>query len=187
MSVRLVDFRAEDVERIERWFDDLETQERLGGREWIRRAPPLLSSPINEEFRGMTVTGRRMWLSLAETDEPVAFVDAEMYDRYAAWDGSDWNHPRISDIVEVPSMSLAVVVDPARRGGGLGAATIRAVVEHPDVAHIGLFFGGVEVDHISSIRCTEKAGFRLRSPEPDFEGMLYYSLERQPAGRPVAR
>jgi RimJ/RimL family protein N-acetyltransferase len=75
-------------------------------------------------------------------------------------------------------MSLALVVDPRRRRRGLGAATIGAVVEHPDVAHIRLFFGGVDVDNTGSIRCLEKAGFRPRSPEPDFEGMLCYSLER---------
>jgi RimJ/RimL family protein N-acetyltransferase len=52
------------------------------------------------------------------------------------------------------------------------------VVEHPDVAHVLLFFGSVEADNIASIRCLAKAGFLLRSEEPDFEGMLHYSLER---------
>lgn len=91
--VSLVDFRAEDVERIEPWFDDQETQVRLGGRDWIRREPSFLWLTVGGEFRGKIVTGRRMWLSLDESGEPVAFVDGEMYDRYAAWDGSDWDHP----------------------------------------------------------------------------------------------
>ena len=112
---RLVDFRAEDVERIERWFDDPETQQRLGGRDWIRGAPTLLQLTLADEYRGKVVTGRRMWLALDKVGAPVAFIDGETYDRYAAWDGSDWDHLVVSDMVDVPSMGLSLVVDPKRR------------------------------------------------------------------------
>jgi RimJ/RimL family protein N-acetyltransferase len=176
--VRLVPFTAEDVEGIESWFDDLETQRRLGGRDWIRREPSLLGLMVGDVFRGRNVTGRRMWLSMDELDEPVAVVDGEMYERYATWDGSDWDHPVVWDVVEAPSMGLTLVVDPARRRRGYGTATLRAIVEHPDVSHIQLFFGGVEQDNVASIACLTRAGFHLRSPEPNFEGMLFYSLER---------
>ena len=178
MGVRLVEFRAEDVGRIEPWFDDAETQDRLGGRDWIRRMPSLLELTIGDEFRGKLVTGRRMWLALDEAGTPVAFLDAEMYNRYSAWDGSDWDHPVVSDVVELPSMGFTLVVDPARRRRGYGTATIRGIVAHPDVSYVRLFFGSAEADNIASIRCLMKAGFRLRSPTPDFEGMLHYSLER---------
>lgn len=183
MSVRLVYFGAEDIAPIESWFDDAETQKRLGGREWIRRMPSLLALTIGDEFRGKLVIGRRMWLALDEGGSPVAFVDTELYDRYAAWDGSDWGHPVVSDVVEVPSAGFVLVVDPARRGQGYGMAAIHAVVAHPDLSHVCLFFGGVEADNIASIRCLTKAGFRLRSPEADFEGMLYYSHERECSSR----
>lgn len=53
-----MDFTARDVERIEPWFDDPETQLRLGGRDWIRREPPLLGLTVGDEFRGKLVTGR---------------------------------------------------------------------------------------------------------------------------------
>lgn len=141
MSVLLVEFRAEDVARIEQWFDDAETQRRLGGRAWIRRMPSLLHSTVGDEFRGKFVTGRRMWLALDEAGAPVAFVDGEMYDRYCAWDGSDWDHPVVSDIVERRSMGFSLVVDPERRREGYGAATIRAVVGHSGLTPIHLLFG----------------------------------------------
>ena len=176
--VPVVPFTVEDVERIEPWFDDLETQRRLGGRDWIRREPSLLGLTIGDEFRGKNITGRRMWLSLDQLGGPVAFIDGETYDRYAAWDGSDWEYPVVSDVVDAPSMGLTLVVDFARRGRGYGTATLRAVVEHPDVSHIRLFFGAVEQDNAASITCLMRAGFHLRSPQPDFEGMLFYSLER---------
>lgn len=176
--MRLVDFQAEDVPAIAGWFDDPETQLRLGGRNWIMRAPSLLSLPTGDEFRGKIATGRRMWLSLDTDSVRVAFADGETYDRYAAWDGTNREHPVISDIVTVPSMGLTLVVDPGRRRHGYGAATLAAVVEHPDNKRIRLFFGAVDVDNVASARCLAKAGFLLRSHEPDFEGMLVYSLER---------
>ena len=184
--MRLVDFGAEDIERIERWFDDPETQQRLGGRDWIRRAPTLLQLTPGDEYRGKVVTGRRMWLALDNVGAPVAFIDGEMYDRYAAWDGSDWDHPVVSDVVDVPSMGLSLRVDPKRRCLGYGSATILAVVEHQDLVHIRLFFGSVEADNVASIRCLAKSGFVLRSAQRDFEGMLHYSLEAQPIGGTLA-
>jgi RimJ/RimL family protein N-acetyltransferase len=174
----LVDFTPRDVERIEHWFDEQETKSRLGGRDWIRNEMALLGATLGDEFRGKLVTGRMMWLALDANDEPVAFVDGETYDRYTAWDGSDWDHPIVSDVVEVPSIGLALVVDPARRRSGYGTATLRAVVDHPDVSHVRLFFGGVDHDNVASIACLERSGFRPRSTEPDFEGMVYYALER---------
>jgi RimJ/RimL family protein N-acetyltransferase len=177
-GVRLVEFGPDDVDRIERWFDDAETRRWLGGPDWIRRAPSLLTATIGEEFRGKTVTGRRMWLGLDEAGEPVSFVDGETYDRYAAWDGSDWDHPVVSDVVEVPSMGLTVVVDPRRRRHGFGSGTLRAVIEHPQTSDARMFFGSVDADNAASIACVRRAGFHMRSPEPDFEGMLHFSFER---------
>lgn len=178
MHLRLVEFGPHDVDRIEPWFDDTETKRWLGGRDWIRREPSLLTATIGDEFRGKRVTGRMMWLGLDEASEPVSFVDGETYDRYAAWDGSDWDHPVVSDVVAVPSMALALVVDPRRRRDGFGSVTLRAVIEHPETLGVRLFYGGVEAENASAIACVRRAGFRLRSPEPDFEGMLHFSFDR---------
>lgn len=181
MRLHLEVFRPQDVRKIESWFDDSDTQGWIGGRDWIRRAPSLLELTIGDEFRGKVVTGRRMWLSVDDHGVPAAFVDAELYDRYAAWDGSNQKEPVISDVVDLPSMGITLVVDPARRGRGLGSATLRAIAEEPELNHVGLFFGSVEVGNLASIRCFEKAGFVLRSDRPDFERMLHLSHERSSA------
>ena len=120
-----------------------------------------------------------MWVSLDEHGDAVGFVDAETYERYAAWDGRDPASPVISEVVEIPSIGLVFVVDPRRRREGLGAATIRAVIAHPSVAHVGFFFACIDHDNLASVRCAERAGLRCRSAEPSFEGMLCYSLERR--------
>ena len=158
MHVDLVPFGPDDVSRIEPWFDDAETQRWLGGRDWIRREPELLTKTIGDEYRGKVVTDRKMWLGLDETGEPVSFTDGETYDRYAAWDGSDRDQPVVSDVVDVPSMGLVLVVDPTRRRRGYGSATLRAVMAQPATADIRLFTAGIEADNVASIACARRAG-----------------------------
>ena len=75
-------------------------------------------------------------------------------------------------------MGFSLVVDPARRRQEYGTATIRAIVDLPDLSPIRLFFRSVEADNIASIRRLMKAGLRLRTPEPDFEGMVHCSTEK---------
>jgi RimJ/RimL family protein N-acetyltransferase len=181
--VRLVPFTVGHVQALEPWFDDPETIARLGDRSWIRRAPSLLELSIGAEYRGKVTTGRRMWVSLDERDSPVGFVDGETYDRYADWDGADPDRPLTSDIVEVPSMGMVWVVDPARRREGIGAETIRAVVADPALRHIGLFFADIDADNVASMRCAEAAGFRRRARASNFEGMVCYSFQRSAASQ----
>jgi RimJ/RimL family protein N-acetyltransferase len=177
-AVNLVAFDAEQLNALETWFDDPETQRRLGGRPWIRRALSLLDLPIGQDFRGMVTTGRYAWVALDEVEAPVGYVDGETYERYAAWDGTDPQHPVISDIVNMPSMGLGYVIDPSRRRRGYGVATLRAVQSHPDVSHVQLFFAGIDHDNVASQRYVERAGFTKRQAEPDFEDMLWYSRSR---------
>ena len=70
------------------------------------------------------------------------------------------------------------MIDPALRGGGLGRAMIATLTDQPELRLVELFEAGVEPENIASRRCLEAAGFRLRSVEPDFEGMLYYRAWR---------
>ncbi len=55
---------------------------------------------------------------------------------------------------------------------------IAALTEQPELHLVELFEAGVEPANTASRRCLEAAGFRLRSEEPDYEGMLYYGAQR---------
>jgi hypothetical protein len=174
---RLVKFRPHHVDRIEAWFDDAETQRWLGGRDWIRRAPSLLTPTIGDEFRGKTVTARMMWVGLDEADELVSFVDGETYDRYAAWDGSTgtilWSPMSLRFRPWVwPSSSTRGAVDRLRIDNAPGRD--RAARDVGCEAVLRQRRGG----NAASIACVRRAGFRLRSPRPVFEGMLHFSFER---------
>ena len=63
---------------------------------------------------------------------------------------------------------------------GIGGA-IRAVLAAPEPAHIELFSAGVEPANAGSVGCLRKAGFEPLDPEPDWEGVVYYSRLRHPA------
>ena len=177
-EVGLVPFAPEHLATLEPWFDDPETRLRLGDRSWIRRALRLLADPPEGEFRGKNVTGRHMWVSLDQSGALVGYVDGETYDRYAKWDGEGPEGAIISDLVPVPSMGLTWVIDPKKRKQGFCVATIRAVLAHPDLLRIRLFFAEIDSDHVASARCAERAGFTRRYAEPDFERMLHFTLER---------
>jgi RimJ/RimL family protein N-acetyltransferase len=55
---------------------------------------------------------------------------------------------------------------------------ITTVTTVPELAHITLFTAGVEPGNAASVGCLLKAGFRPLSPEPDWEGIVYYALFR---------
>jgi hypothetical protein len=59
-----------------------------------------------------------------------------------------------------------------------GARRYLARIGARPVGYIELFEAGVEPDNTASRRCLQAAGFELRTPRPDFEGMLYYQLAR---------
>ena len=61
------------------------------------------------------------------------------------------------------------------------AAMVRAVLAAPGLEHIQLFAAGVEPANAGSVGCMRKAGFEPLNPEPDWEGVVYYSRFRRPA------
>jgi len=159
---------------VEPWFDDPETRRWLGDRDWIRRAVRLIAAPAGATFEGRIVTGRRMWVALAGAgepgDEPVGFVDAETYDRAPDWLGGHAASAR-------SSAGLAWVVAPARRRAAIGSAMLRAALHHPEVAHVGVAFAGIEPANEASVALARRIGMTPRT-EPDDEGVVYFAVER---------
>ncbi|MGX5657209.1 GNAT family N-acetyltransferase [Geodermatophilus nigrescens] len=75
-------------------------------------------------------------------------------------------------------MGAAYVVAPSRRGQGVGAATLRALVADPGTADVEQFVLGIEPDNAASLRAAAAAGFARRTAEPDAEDMVYLHLRR---------
>jgi len=170
-------FTSADAGRIEHWFDDPEVRHRLGGRPWIHRAVRLLDEQPGEWFRGRIVLRAHAWLALDDDETPVAFVGGEVYDRWVRYHGEGPSGPLLSDEDRRRAIGLAYAVDPARWGRGHGHGALRAVVAHPDVVDVALFFCGIDADNIASQRCCAAAGFGLIDAAPDHEDMLYFRRE----------
>jgi ribosomal protein S18 acetylase RimI-like enzyme len=143
---------------------------------------------VGEEFRGSVQTGAYRYLAHAG-DVPVGYVGCGTFDRLTEYGGEGPDGPIITRTVEVPTGSIAFLVDPNARRRGLGRAMIKALMSEPQLAFVELFEAGVEPKNVASCRCLEGAGFRLRSERPDVEGMLYYragAATPDPNSRPTA-
>ena len=157
------------------WFEHPEVRRRLGGPEWPARELRLMARTEPDEYRGKTALRAHSWVALAD-GRPVGKVGGDVYDRWARYDGSDPDRPVVTAVEPGPAMGLALVVDPARWGQGVGRGMLGAVLAHPDVADVVLFALGIDADNLASRRCAEAAGFRPDDPEPDWEGTVYYLL-----------
>jgi RimJ/RimL family protein N-acetyltransferase len=151
-EIRLVALTADTLALAEPWFQDEQTRRWLGGPGWPALVLRLALDPP-AEYRGRRVTGSFAWLAYAE-GQPVGLVDVE---RYA--DGT---------------AGLALVVDPARRGQGLGQRIIRAVLAHQELGGTELVRVGIEPDNQASVRCFTAVGFAAEANEPDWEGVVYF-------------
>jgi RimJ/RimL family protein N-acetyltransferase len=151
-EIQLVALTADTLALAEPWFQDEQTRRWLGGPGWPALVLRLALDPP-AEYRGRRVTGRFAWLAYAE-GQPVGLVDVE---RYA--DGT---------------AGLALVVDPARRGQGLGGRIIQAALAHPELGGTELVRAGIEPDNQASVRCFTAVGFAAEATEPDEEGVVYF-------------
>ena len=154
-QVVLRPFTAESLSTVAPWFDDAETQRRLGGREWPESLLRLVAEPPSEH-RGHLVRERLGWIASRDGSD-VALVDTEIYT-----DGT---------------AAIAFVVDPRRRRQGIGAATLVAIGSHLARAYgVELRVGGIEPENTASVRCARAAGFVAKAAEPDEEGFIYHEL-----------
>lgn len=103
---------------------------------------------------------------------------AVFFDRSTEYVGEGPDGPIIRESIEVLTGSITYVIDPAVRGQGLGRSMIRAMVSRSELSSVRLFEAGVVPENIASIRCLMAAGFQCGNSDPDFEGMLYFTLSR---------
>ncbi|WP_336028953.1 GNAT family N-acetyltransferase [Geodermatophilus sp. FMUSA9-8] len=174
-TVSLVPFEPEHLLAVQPWFDDPETRRRLGGREWPTRELAVRGTRWTEEFRGRRVLRSCAFVALDDDGVLVAQVGGDVYDRWTTWD------PVAERVLETDgrrTMGAAYVVAPSRRGQGVGAATLRALVADPGTADVEQFVLGIEPDNTASLRAAAAAGFTPRTAEPDAEDMVYLHLRR---------
>ena len=136
---------------IEPWFDDAETIRYLGGREWVRESLALMRKTPGVEFRGHRVLARYVWVVFNEENQPVALVDAELYDD--------------------DTTALALIVAPSVRGRGIGSRVLIAFAEREELKNVQSIIGGVKPENVACLDCLRKVGFTI-SEQPDEEGML---------------
>jgi RimJ/RimL family protein N-acetyltransferase len=176
-QVNLQPLTRSDLLTVEPWFEDNETSQYLGGRDWPGRMLDLSERVVGTEFRGATQTGDQRFLA-RHSGRPVGYIDCGVFDRWTEYAGEDDHGPIISDSIEVVTGSIAFVIDPAVRRQGLGRSMIRALVARPELSEVRLFEAGVDPENVASIRCLVAADFQPHNIEPDFEGMLYFIFLR---------
>jgi len=167
-----------DLPAVLAWFEYPDTQRFLGGPDWPEAMLTNANRSIGATFRGATQTGAHHYLALV-ADNPVGYIDCGTFDRCTVYYGGEGpDGPIIAESIDVATGSIAFVIDPQVRRRGLGRAMIAALTEQPELHLVELVEAGVEPANTASRRCLEAAGFRLRSEEPDYEGMLYYRAQR---------
>ena len=174
-SVVLRRLTTRDLPGIVGWFQDPDTSRFLGGPDWPAAMLANAQGAVGTAFRGARQTAADHFLALTN-GVPVGYVDCGTFDGCAVSGGEGQDGPIILDTIEAITGAIAFTVDPARRREGFATQMIRALIEHPDLGTVELFEAGVEPENHASRRTLEAAGFRLRSPEPDCEEMLYYEL-----------
>jgi ribosomal protein S18 acetylase RimI-like enzyme len=162
-----------DLATITPWFEDADTRRYLGGADWPAAMLDHAERAIAETFRGAVQTAAHHYL--AEVDgRAVGYIDCGTFDRATVYAGEAPDGPVITESIELATGSVAFAVDPAVRRRGVGRAMIAALLARPELAFVELFDAVVEPENVACRRCLERAGFCARSPEPDYEGFLYY-------------
>lgn len=170
-----------DLAAITPWFEDADTRRYLGGPDWPAAMLDHAQRAIGETFRGAVQTAAHHYLA-QDDGRTVGYIDCGTFDRATVYGGEGPDGPIITDSIEVATGSIAFAIDPADRGRGVGRVMIAALLARPELAFVEPFEAGVEPDHVACRRCLESAGFCVRSPQPDYEGFLYYRAARPAAG-----
>jgi RimJ/RimL family protein N-acetyltransferase len=63
-------------------------------------------------------------------------------------------------------LAVGICVDPARRRRGVGAAALRALIEHPDYADESVLLAVSDAANAACAACLQSVGFRLVDGDP---------------------
>ncbi len=171
-----------DLAAITPCFEDSDTRRYLGGPGWPAAMLDHGKRAVGEMFRGAVQTAAHHYL--ADLDgRAVGYIDCGTFDRATVYGGEGPDGPIVTESIDVTTGSIAFAVDPTVRGRGAGRAMITALLARPELAFVALFEVGVEPENVACCRCLERAGFCARSPEPDYEGFLYYRAARPAGGK----
>ncbi len=162
-----------DLPIVERWFLDEDTRRYLGGPDWPALMLERGKRVVGDNFRAAVQTGAYRYLAHAH-GVAVGYIDCGTFDRCTEYGGEGPDGSIITHAIEVETASLAFTVAPDLRRRGIGRAMIKALLGRRELRGVELFEAGVEPQNTASRACLEAAGFRLRSEQPDCEGMLYY-------------
>jgi RimJ/RimL family protein N-acetyltransferase len=69
---------------------------------------------------------------------------------------------------------IALVVDPERRGRGLGKAILSALFAAPQLSDVSVVRAGTELANEASVRCLAAARFVRETTAPDADGVVYF-------------
>jgi RimJ/RimL family protein N-acetyltransferase len=167
--VQLVPLTPAWADAVEHWFRHPQVARWLGHAGWIHQALAMLTAPVDgETFRGSRVLRAHGWVGVDRDGAAVAYIGGDVYDRWVRPDGAD----------DLTSMGLAFVVDPGRWRQGWGLALLDAVLAHPDVADVVVFFAGIEVGNTASAGLAARAGYSRVNEQPDDEDVVYWRRRR---------
>lgn len=154
-EIVLTEYAQEDKEILELWWKnadvlhfvhDLEKQEQgsmLGSKVAERRY-------IARPMMRLMVRDRR-------TDIPVGYVSVQV-------SGESWSRREEDPVLPPFHGGVNIVVDPERQCGGIGAATLEALLRLPQLADVVTLSGSVDATNTASRGCCGNSASRRTDP-----------------------
>jgi GNAT superfamily N-acetyltransferase len=110
-----------DLAAITPCFEDPDTSRYLGGADWPAAMLDYSERAVGETFRGGAQTAAHHYLADV-IGRAVGYIDCGTFDRATVYGGEGPNGPIITESIEVATGSIALAVDPAVGGRGVGRA-----------------------------------------------------------------
>ena len=105
----------------------------------------------------LTLEDRAAWLAARRADGFPVLVARDPAGRAIAVGSYGWFRPTPPGYAT--TVEHTVMVDPARRGGGIGTALLRALIAHAAGAGFHVMVASIDAENVGSIRLHERLGF----------------------------